>query len=193
MDSGQLVWIIVGIVVVLAIVAVAVNISRKRKTEADRHRAAEMREKAEADQLAAKEHEAKAARAEADAKAAEVEAERLRQQARGTQQEAASVRANAEEQLRKADDVDPDVARSGRGEATTGEVRHDERPGNHHSGSDTVYEPAPEGEYGELRRDRSHRAPADEGTAEGTAEARDQASAERRDADEPHGGRPRNL
>ena len=53
MDSGQLVGIIVGIVVVLAIIAVAIYLSRKRKTAADRNRAAEMREKAEADQLAA--------------------------------------------------------------------------------------------------------------------------------------------
>ena len=51
MDSGQLIGIIVGIVVVLAIVAVAVMVSRKRKVAADRNRAAEMREQAKADEF----------------------------------------------------------------------------------------------------------------------------------------------
>ena len=114
MDSGQLIGIIVGIVVVLAIVAVAVMISRKRKVAADRNRAAEMREQAKADEFAAREREAKAARAEADAQEAELEAERLRQEARGRQEEAESVRSGAQEQLRKADEVDPDVVTSER-------------------------------------------------------------------------------
>ena len=53
MDSGQLVGIIVGIVVVLAIVAVAIFLSRKRKVEANRNKAAEIREKAKADEFTA--------------------------------------------------------------------------------------------------------------------------------------------
>lgn len=169
MDSGQLVGIIVGIVVVLAIVAVAIYFGRRRKTEADRNRAAEMRERAEADQLAAREHEAKAARAEADAKAAEVEAERLRMQARGTQQEAETVRAGAEEQLRRADDVDPDVVTTERGDAA-------------HQGNQPQEE---------LRRDRGDRErPAEAGDAAGF---REDTAAERRDTEGPHGERPRNL
>jgi FtsZ-interacting cell division protein ZipA len=179
-DSGQLVGIIVGIVVVLAIIAVAMYLSRKRKTEADRNRAAEMREKAEADQLAARDHEAKAARAEADAKAAEVEAERLRMQARGTQQEAETVRAGAEEQLRRADDVDPDVVTTERGDAQSQETRtHDAQPHE---------ELHP---HEELRRDRGER----DRTA-GTGDAagfREETVAERRDTEDPHGERPRNL
>jgi FtsZ-interacting cell division protein ZipA len=168
-DSGQLVGIIVGIVVVLAIVAVAIYLSRKRKTAADRNRAAEMREKAETDQLAARDHEAKAARADADAKAAEVEAERLRRQARGTQQEAQTVRAGAEEQLRKADDVDPDVVTTERGDSQA----HDAQPQE------------------ELRRDRGDRErPAGTGDAAGI---RENTAAERRDTDGPNGERPRNL
>lgn len=168
MDSGQLVGIIVGVVVVLAIVAGAMYFSRKRKTDADRNRAAEMREKAEADQLAAREHEAKAARAEADAKAAEVEAERLRMQARGTQQEAETVRAGAEEQLRRADEVDPDVVVT-----EGGDTRHPDA--------------APQEE---LRRDRGGR----ERPAEsGGAGIREDTAAERHDTEGPHGERPRNL
>lgn len=169
MDSGQLVGIIVGVVVVLAIVAVAIYFSRKRKTAADRNRAAEMREKAEADQLAARDHEAKAARAEADAKAAEVEAERLRMQARGTQQEAQNVRTGAEEQLRRADEVDPDVVTTERSDAETRDAQPQE----------------------ELRRDRGDRErPAASGD---TAAIREDAAAERRDTEDPHGERPRNL
>ncbi|MCU1548383.1 MAG: hypothetical protein JWO29_1334 [Arthrobacter sp.] len=118
-DSGQLIGIIVGIVVVLAIVAVAIFLSRKRKVAADRNRAAEIREKAKADELTAREREAKAARAEADAQEAEVNAERLRQEARGRQQEAETVRSGAQEQLRKADELDPDVATSKGGDAGT--------------------------------------------------------------------------
>ena len=44
LDSGQLIGIIVGIVVVLAIVAVAVLFGRRRKMAEDRNRAVDMRE-----------------------------------------------------------------------------------------------------------------------------------------------------
>ena len=76
-----------------------------------------MREKAKADEFGAREREAKAARAEADAQQAELDAERLRQEARGRQEEAEKVRTNAQEQLRKADEVDPDVVTSKRKDA----------------------------------------------------------------------------
>jgi hypothetical protein len=102
--------------VVLAIVAVAIFFSRKRKAEADRNRAGEIREKAKADEITAREREAKAARAEADAQQAEVNAERLRQEARGRQQEAEAVRSGAQDQRRKADEMDPDVVTSQRGD-----------------------------------------------------------------------------
>ena len=186
MDSGQLVGIIVGIVVVLAIIAVALYFSRKRKTDADRNRAAEMREKAEADQLAARDHEAKAARAEADAKAAEVEAERLRMQARGTQQEAAAVRAGAEEQLRRADDVDPDVATTERDDARGHEAGTRESQPHEELRRDEELRPQEE-----LRRDRSDRdRPAGTGGVVGHP---GESAAERRDAEDPRDERPRNL
>jgi FtsZ-interacting cell division protein ZipA len=114
-DSGQLVGIIIGIIVVAAIIAAVLFFNRKRKADADRNRAAEMREKAKADELGAREREAKAARAEADAKQAEVDAERLRQEAREKQEEAARVRVASQEQLRKADELDPDVVTADRG------------------------------------------------------------------------------
>ena len=111
-DSGQLIGIIVGIVVVLAIVAVAVMISRKRKVAADRNKAAEMREQAKADEFAAREREAKAARAEADAQEAALEAERKRKEALVIKEEAHRVGSGAQEQLSKADEIDPDVVTS---------------------------------------------------------------------------------
>ena len=132
MDSGQLVGIIVGIIVVLAIVVVAVFLSRKRKVAANR-KAAEIREKAKADEFTAREREAKAARAHADAKQAEVDAERLRKEALGRQQEAESARAGSQEQLRKADELDPDVVTSKRKDAA-GDIqnRGTVRPGAGH-------------------------------------------------------------
>lgn len=121
MDSGQLVAIIAGIVVVLAIVAVAIILGRKRKAEADRNKAAQIREQAQADEFAAKEREAKAARAEADAQQAEVDAERLRREALDRQHEAESARSGSQEQLRKADELDPDVRSAQRRDARPGE------------------------------------------------------------------------
>jgi FtsZ-interacting cell division protein ZipA len=164
-DSGQLIGIIVGVIVVLAIIAVAVVLSRKRKGEANRNKAVEMREQAKADELGAKEREAKAMRAEADAKQAEVESERLREEARGTQQEAQSVRADVEEKRRKADELDPDVVTTKDGEnRSRNEVPRDG------TGAE------------ELRRDRGARNHVEGGT--GTHRPED---------DQPRGDRPRNL
>ncbi|QYF88529.1 hypothetical protein [Arthrobacter sp. PAMC25284] len=126
MDAAQVIGLIVGVVVVLAIAAVAVLLSRKRRVAADRTKAAEMREKAEADEFSAREREAKAARAEADAQQAEVEAERLRREARGRQEEADSVRAGAQEQLRKADEVDPDFVAGERDDAVAQQTQERE-------------------------------------------------------------------
>jgi FtsZ-interacting cell division protein ZipA len=140
-DSGQLIGIIVGVVVVIAIVVVAVMLNRRRKVEADRNKAVEMREQAKSEEIGAREREAQAARAEADAKQAEVEAERLREEARERQQEAEHVRAGAQEQLRKADELDPDVVTTERDAQGRGET------------------PREAGVQEELRRDRSDRTP----------------------------------
>lgn len=123
MDSGQLVWIIIVIVVALAIVGLVVFFGRKRKLNADRSRAVEMRQQAETDELGAREGEAKAARAEADAQQAEVDAERLRREARDRQEEARTVREGSQERVREADQLDPDVDAGGRRDAQTGEGR----------------------------------------------------------------------
>jgi len=170
-DSGQLIWIIIGVIVVLAIIAVVVMLGRRRKVDANRNRAVEMREQAKADELGAKEREAKALRAEADAKQAEVESERLRAEARGTQQEAESVRADVEEKRRKADELDPDVRTPKGGDAPS------------------RTEAAREGTGGEeLRRDRGAR-----NHVEGEPGTHRTDGANRMDDDQPHGDRPRNL
>jgi len=106
-----IVIVIIAVVVIVAIIAFAMTAGRRRKAEADRQRASELRQSAADDGLAAKEREAKAARAAADAQQAEVDAQRLRQEADARQDDAASARAASEEKLRKADGIDPDVDR----------------------------------------------------------------------------------
>ena len=60
MDTGQLIWLIVAIVILLAVLAVVLYFSRKRTLDAHRSQAAELRQKAQEDQLAARESEAEA-------------------------------------------------------------------------------------------------------------------------------------
>lgn len=174
-DSGQLIGIIIGVVVVIAIVVAVTMVSRKRKVEANRSKAVEMREQAKTEEIGAREREAKAARAEADAKQAEVEAERLREEARERQQEAEHVRAGAQEQLRKADELDPDVVTTERNAQTPREAA-----GN-----------------GELRRDRGDRnpAPAGQTTAnpDGSQVANEPAPNETAHTERPREDNPRNL
>lgn len=175
MDSGQLIGIIIGAVVVIAIVVVVTMVSRKRKVEANRNKAVEMREHAKTEQIGAREREAKAARAEADAKQAEVEAERLREEARERQQEAEHVRAGAQEQLRKADELDPDVVTTGRDAQTSREAAGNEEP----------------------RRDRGDRNPASAGQTtpdpDGGRVPNEPASNEPAPAERPREDNPRNL
>ncbi len=140
----------------IAIVAVVTMPSRKRKVEANRNKAVEMREQAKTEEIGAREREAQAARAEADAKQAEVEAERLREEARARQQEAEQVRAGAQEQLRKADELDPDVV------TTERDAQSRDQTPREAAGTE------------ELRRDRSDRNPSTAGqtpTPDGSQDA----------------------
>lgn len=107
--TGWIVLIVVVVVVVAIIVAITMTVGRRRKLEADRHTAEELRVAARDDDLAAREREAKASRAAADAKEAEVEAERRRREAEAHAAEAADARASVDEKLTRADQVDPDV------------------------------------------------------------------------------------
>jgi hypothetical protein len=110
MNTTALIVLIVAIVVAIIIIIILIAVfGRRRKREADRAKAANMRESAVDGQLDAREREANAARAAADAKQAEVNAERLRREAASQQGDAQAARADADEQARRADDVDPDV------------------------------------------------------------------------------------
>jgi uncharacterized protein HemX len=134
MDTGQLVWIIVAIVILLALLAVVLYFGRKRTLDAQRNQAAELRQKAEEERLGARESEAKAVRAEADAKQAEVDAERLRREARERAEEAETGRSRSDDQVREANSLDPDTDVRGRPRDPSGEPQNSAR---HAGGPDT--------------------------------------------------------
>ncbi|MDQ0575983.1 hypothetical protein [Agromyces albus] len=124
METSTIVWIIVGIIVVIAIIVFAYfATSRKRreaKVESERRKAAELREDAYEKDVAARERQADAARtqaaakqAEADALRARLESERLASESAARQADAAQLQAETDERLRKADAVDPDVGADG--------------------------------------------------------------------------------
>lgn len=123
-----IIWVIVGIIVVIAIVGIVVFMSRQRrvaKVEADRGRAEQLRSEAQEGDLAAREREIEAKRAQADAQQAQVESERLQREAAQRQADADGIRARSEEQFHQADDVDPDV---GTGGDPIPEARHAQKP-----------------------------------------------------------------
>ncbi|WP_448810610.1 hypothetical protein [Agromyces bauzanensis] len=120
MDTSTIVWIIVGIIVVIAIAVIVWLVTSRRRREAhlesERRKAAELRQSAYESDVARREREAEAARAaaaakqaEADAMQARLESERLARESAGHQSDAEKLRIEAEERLQKADAVDPDV------------------------------------------------------------------------------------
>jgi len=105
------------VVIVIVVIVVVLFVGRRRRLEANRVKATEIRKSAQDDAFAAREGEAKAASAAADAKQAEVDAERLRRESTARDEEANAARAHANEQLNKADRIDPDIPRRDRGTA----------------------------------------------------------------------------
>jgi uncharacterized membrane protein YdfJ with MMPL/SSD domain len=110
-----LIWVIVAIVVIAVIAAVVVA-SNKKKQERNRTRAGELREQAAAQasglqqrEAQAKETDAKAAMARAEADRKQAEAERLEAEAHERHQTAAGYREQHVDNLRQADELDPDV------------------------------------------------------------------------------------
>ena len=88
METSTIIWIIVGIIVVIAIIVIAVLMTNRRRheahLEAERKKAADLRQNAYESDVARREREADAAtaaaaakQAEADAMQAKLEAERL--------------------------------------------------------------------------------------------------------------------
>ncbi|WP_136707874.1 hypothetical protein [Agromyces sp. H66] len=145
METSTIVWIIVGIVVIIAIAVVWLLTSRQRREahrESERQKAAELRQSAHETDVARREREAEAARAaaaakqaEADAAQARLESERLARESTSHQSDAEKLRSEAEERLQKADAVDPDV--DCRDAEAAGTVR-DEREAAHRE-HDTAY------------------------------------------------------
>ena len=110
-----LIWVIVAIIVI-AVIAAVVAASTKRKQQQHRTRAGELREQAAAQatglqqrEAHARETEARAAEARAEADRKQAEAERLAAEARDRHETAAGYRDQHAENLRRADELDPDV------------------------------------------------------------------------------------
>jgi hypothetical protein len=110
-----LIWVIIAIVVV-AIIAALVVAANKKKKERDRSRAGEIREQASTQaatvqqrEAHARETEAQAAQARAEADRKQAEADRLEAEARERADKAGAHRQEHEENLRRADELDPDV------------------------------------------------------------------------------------
>jgi len=110
-----LIWVIVAIIVI-AVIAAVVAASTKRKKQQNRTRAGELREQAAAQatglqqrEAHARETEARAAEARAEAERRQAEADRLEAEARDRHETAAGYRDQHAENLRRADELDPDV------------------------------------------------------------------------------------
>jgi hypothetical protein len=110
-----LIWVIVAIIVI-AVIAAVVAASTKRKKQQNRTRAGELREQAAAQatglqqrEAHARETEARAAEARAEAERKQAEADRLEAEARDRHETAAGYRDQQAENLRRADELDPDV------------------------------------------------------------------------------------
>ena len=117
MDDQTVLWIVIGVVVVLAIVGIALWWSRSGRRDDLRRREAErLREKAAAERIELQRREAEAARIDAEARMAQAEADARAAEAAGLQAEARSraddleaPRSRVEDRLRRADHLDPDV------------------------------------------------------------------------------------
>jgi len=125
MDTSPVVWIIVGVLVLLALAALAVAAQRKRKEQKLAH------DRAEAHQLRTEAHTTaqQVTEARVDAKEAEARAERARLEAERAQEEAARAHhglqveeARTEDRLREADRLDPDVDHRSEAERSAGQV-----------------------------------------------------------------------
>lgn len=116
MSTSTIVWIVVGVLVVLALVLLAIMMSGKRKLERQRAKAGDIRQDAAENERDLQRHQAEAAeqealarqaRAEADHKAAA--AQKLELDAQERAETAAGKEAEQRDRLREADRVDPDV------------------------------------------------------------------------------------
>lgn len=134
MDTSQIVWIIVAVVVVLIIIGIIARMAGRKKAVRNREEAGRIRAEEQETQLQARERENSAQRAKADADAAElkskerdIEAQRLQAEAKDAEvaadrkrmdadQQSAAAREQqqaSEERMRHADKLDPDAGKDG--------------------------------------------------------------------------------
>ena len=112
MDTMDIIWLVVAIVVVIALALAVVALLRHRRDRNDDHRRAqsdELRHEAVSHTDDVRSAQARALAAQAEAKAAHEEAERTHRQAVLADQEAAAVQARQEDVVREADRIDPRV------------------------------------------------------------------------------------
>lgn len=123
MGDNAVIWIIVGVVVLALLVVLAVALSRRQgrvQLERRQNEARELREKAAQDQIDVRHREAEAARVDAEARLAHADAEARAADAQAKEadarrrvEEVGEARAEAEADLRRADEIDPDVPEDG--------------------------------------------------------------------------------
>ncbi|MEA5456429.1 hypothetical protein SPF06_16985 [Sinomonas sp. JGH33] len=113
MSASQIVWLIVAVVVFVVVLVLVLTLTRRSGARRDRRRerAANLREDAARNELDVREREAASLEARAQAERAEVAAARLMREAEREGNAAHEGRAKLEEQLRKADRIDPDTHR----------------------------------------------------------------------------------
>lgn len=146
--------IIIAVIVILLLIILGVVAGKRRRAaqqEADRKRAAELREQAEREKVDVQERELKARESSLQADKARLEAERQQQAARDQEREAQEAREGLDGRLREADELDPEGARD----------RHDGAGAGAAAGAGTV---AP-------GRDRDHDGVADRDENRGQHEA----------------------
>lgn len=103
--------VIIALIVLAAIVVIALIMSamRKRKQEANRTRAAELREEARSGATGIPEAQVRADQEAAEAEQRRIEAEKAERRAAESHQQVAQQQAQHEEKVRAADRLDPDV------------------------------------------------------------------------------------
>lgn len=111
MDTGQIIWIIVGVVVLLVLLGLAVWIARKKQQTEHRRQAQELRQGAQATAGSGgmQQSELEAREAKLEAERARVEADRAETRAAEVEKGHLQERARQEDQVREADRLDPDV------------------------------------------------------------------------------------
>lgn len=109
METSTIIWIIVAVVVVLALVGLFGWLANKRRAEAHRTQAGELRHEAAARAGGMQDADLDAREARADADQARLAADRAEERASEKQRAVEQEQAAVEGRVREADRLDPDV------------------------------------------------------------------------------------